>query len=455
MRTNSTDAPHPFVRRPHRTLLAMAWPVLLAQAAEPIVGLVDTAFVSRLGADALAALGVGTAALSSVFWVFNFLSIGAQTKTAQATGANDDKRARDIAAITLVLAAGIGLLLIALIWPVLDGLTRAMGATGQMHEPAVTYMRIRLFGSPAVLLALGAFGVLRGLQDMRSPLYVAVSINLLNAALDAILIVGLGPFPAWGVAGAAIASTISQWLGALWAVGLVIRRLGLPRRLALGEIGGMFLIGRDLFIRTGLLTLFLLLCTRAATRLGADSGAAHQGVRQAWVFAALFLDAFAITGQSLIGFFFGASSIPQARSVAKLVCLWTLGTGMVLAVGMLLSIPQAQWMLVPPSSAAQFTSAWVICAVTMPLSALAFATDGIHWGSGDFPYLRNGVIVATSLASAVLVVLERSGSLTLDRIWWLLAVWVGLRAFWGLVRIYPGVGQSPLRLKPGDPDLPS
>ena len=199
--------------RPNRTLLSMVWPVLVAQATEPLVGVADTAFVSRLGADALAALGVGTATLTSAFWLFNFLGIGSQTKTAQAVGADHIAQARDIAAITLVLAAALGGGLMLVLLPFLRMITGLMGATGDMFDLAMSYMMIRLLGAPAVLIAMAGFGVLRGLQDMQTPFRIAVTINLLNIALDGLLIFGLGPIPGWGVTGAAIASAVSQWVG--------------------------------------------------------------------------------------------------------------------------------------------------------------------------------------------------------------------------------------------------
>ena len=69
---------HPFIHAPNTTLIYMSLPVLLSLIAEPLTGLVDTAFVSRLGSISLAALGVGTVGLSGIFWIFNFLGIGTQ-----------------------------------------------------------------------------------------------------------------------------------------------------------------------------------------------------------------------------------------------------------------------------------------------------------------------------------------------------------------------------------------
>ena len=82
-----------------------------------------------------------------------------------------------------------------------------------MQDQAVTYMRIRLFGAPAMLAMLTAFGALRGLQDMRSPLWIALAVNALNILLDALVILGFGPIPGLGIAGAAAASAFAQTAG--------------------------------------------------------------------------------------------------------------------------------------------------------------------------------------------------------------------------------------------------
>jgi len=436
---------HPFLESPHRTLATLSFPVLLSLIAEPLTGLVDTGFVARLGTVSLAALGVGAIALSSVFWIFNFLGIGSQTEVAQALGRQDSGRAAGVATLALGLSGLFGFALAFAGFFGSGAIATAMGATGKMQELAVEYLQIRWLGAPAVLATLTAFGVLRGLQDMRTPLFVAVAVNLLNIGLDAVLIFGFGPFPQLGVAGAALASTVSQWLGAFWCLWVVFRRVGFSERLRVSEVWSLVRIGSDLFVRTGLLTLFLLLATRTATRIGAETGAAHQAIRQVWIFAALFLDAFAITGQSLVGYFLGARSLEQARHVAKVVCLWSLGCGVVLGLGMWFVRNLAAELLVPTAAIAVFFPAWGVAALSQPLNAISFATDGIHWGTGDFRFLRNVVMVATAVGVGGLYLLDLGNPDSLTWVWVVTTCWILIRALFGISRIWPGLGNSPLR----------
>ena len=304
---------------------------------------------------------------------------------------------------------------------------------------------MRLLGAPAVLITLAAFGALRGLQEMRTPLWVATGANLVNAGLDPLLIFGAGPVPALGVAGAAWASVVGQWLGALWAVAAVRRHLGLAARVPWGEAPGLLIVGRDLFLRTGLLTLFLLLATRAATRLGADTGAAHQVVRQVWILTAFLLDAYAATAQSLVGYFLGAGHTQLARRVAGIACTWGFGTGFAIGACMLVGEAAVASLLVPESARSLFPAAWRLLAMAQPLNALSFVTDGIHWGTRDYRYLRNAMFTATGLGVALLSALPLAGGTSLAAIWLVTAVWISVRAAFGMARVWPGSPAAPLR----------
>lgn len=445
--THSTTSikDHPFIKQPNRTLLALSIPVLFSLIAEPLTGLVDTGFVAQLGAEALAALGVGTAALSSVFWVFNFLGIGTQTSVAQALGEENPERAARITSLALVLAGIFGVALFVLGWLVAEPIASLLGATGDVQTQAVAYMRYRLFGAPAVLAMLTAFGALRGVQDMRTPLWIALVVNGINMVLDTLIIVGYGPIPAWGIAGAAIATVLAQWAGALWAVTAVLHKLGRPPQLYLHETKDLLQIGGNLFLRTGLLTLFLLLTTRVATQIGVQSGAAHQAIRQFWIFAALGLDALAITAQSLVGYFIGSDWVAQAKRVAKYAAVWGIGLGVMLALGMWLGMDWIGRLLVPKTAVSVFSAAWLVSAFIQPVNALAFVTDGVHWGTGDFAYLRNGMFIATGLGCIGLLLLDQSAEGALTWVWAVTAVWITIRAVIGVVRIWPAIGNSPFR----------
>lgn len=442
----SPKSEHDFVKAPNRTLFGMVVPVLFSLVAEPITGLVDTAFVARLGVESVAALGIGAVAFSSIFWAFNFLGIGTQTEVAHHRGADDRKRAVEITSLAILLAILIGFLLLICISPLLRPIASLLGGAGIVLDLAQEYTLYRLLGVPAVLVTLACFGSLRGIQDMKTPFWVALGVNVLNIVLDWLLIFGFGSIPALGVAGAAVASSIAQWCGAFGVLIVVRRKLGLSLRVGMADTRKLFAIGGDLFLRTGLVLLFLSLCTRVANQAGPSEGAAYQAIRQFFIFAALFMDAFAITGQSLVGFFLGSGEIGQARRVAVYTCWWSVGTGIALCLGMIVGTGGIAWLLVPPTARDVFDAAWMTCALILPLFSLSCATDGIHWGTGDFRFLRNVMFAACAVAGPLVLLFEYvKMNDILVWIWIGTGVWCGIRSVFGVARITPGMGQAPLR----------
>ena len=437
MSTTADD--HPFLLRPHRTFVGLSLPVLLSLVAEPLTGLIDTAFVARLGDDALAGLGVSTALLAGTFWVFNFLSIGTQSEVAAALGREERGGLARSAGTATALSTAIGVALAVLLYPALATLTALFGAEGSVQATAMEYLGIRLIGAPAILVTHALFGAFRGLQDMRTPLLVAVAANATNILLDATLIHGVGPIPAFGIAGAAWASTIAQALAAGAALWVFNRRHGLQPPRALRNTLRLFTVGRDLFARTGMLLLFMMYSTRVANLISTEAGAAHQAVRTVWIFTAFLLDAYATTAQSLVGYFLGSGDLAHGRRVARLACAWGFATGILTSLAMLASTDLVSRALIGTPATPTFAAAWQVAALAQPINAISFVTDGIHWGTGDYRYLRNVMLLASGCGLAALIAIERSAAPTLLQVWLAIAGWITVRASFGFGRIWPSV----------------
>jgi MATE family multidrug resistance protein len=385
---------HAYKNAPAKTFISMSIPVLLSLIAEPLTGLVDTAFVARLGTDPLAALGIGTMVLTSAFLVFNFLGVGTQTEIAHTIGAENKKETVITASTALLLATAIGIVASLLPLFFLPQISVFMGAKGAVTDLSVDYMACRIFGGPAVLFTMAAFGIFRGLQDMRTPLIVTTIINVLNVLLDWLLIFGIGPFPEMGVTGAALATTISQYVGMAITLYALQKKLGLALTFDLPRCKRLLSIGWDMTVRTGLVIAFLLYCTRTATQAGAIEGAAHQGVRQFAVFNTLLLDTFAITGQSLTGFFKGKNDTPMIKQVIRQTFGYSFGTGVITGVLMIAGASLFAKFLIPPEAHAVFYPAWTVTALFQPTNSLSYATDGVLWGIGDFAFTRNAMCIS-------------------------------------------------------------
>lgn len=440
-------ANHPYLRRPNHTILTLSLPILASLIAEPVTGLVDTAFVSQLGSQPLAALGVGAGALSSILWIFSFLGIATQTEVAQTSGRSQHRETSRAVSLALAMGVFASILLLLGLLPGGSLLAQMLGAEGSVLALSDEYIQMRLLGAPAVIIVFVGFGALRGLQDMRTPLWIALAINIANIALDYLLIFGWAFVPPLGVAGAGLASSVSQWLGALWLLRELHRRLGLSRDFDLRSGLRLLRVGRDLLIRSGALTLFLLFATRVATQMSAEAGAAHQVIRQVWFFAALISEALASSAQSLVGYFFGSARLATARSVALSCTGWSLATGIALMFLALVATSLVALVFVPPEATAVFHLAWIVAALSQPLNALAFVTDGIHWGTGDYRFLRNVMLMATFCAMSGLALLPTHTDAAFAGVWLAMVLWMGIRAFWGVARLVPGIGRSPFRTR--------
>jgi putative MATE family efflux protein len=413
-----------------RDVLRLAVPAFFALVAEPAFLLADAAVVGRLGTAPLAGLGVATAALSAAAGVFVFLAYGTTGVVARHSGAGDRQGALlaglDGVWLALILSVltGTGLLLLA------DRVVAAFGASEAAAGAATTYLRISAFGLPALLVTMAATGVLRGLQDTRTPLVVALVGFTSNIALNVLLVLGLG----WGVAGSATGTVVAQTGMALALVTIVVRATRsaaagapLPLRPHPLRVLAAARLGVPLLVRTLALRAVLLLTTWVAAAGGDVPLAAYQVSSTVWTFLAFALDALAIAAQALTGRALGAGDVPQARALTALMVRWGVLAGVVLGAAVLATarlLPAA--FSADPAVRAALTGALVVVALQQPLSGLVFVLDGVLIGAGDGPWLA-GAQVLLLLAYLPIALLMREAGASAVVLWCGFAVFMGLR----------------------------
>ena len=172
----------------NRQILALAVPAFGALVAEPLFVLGDTAIVGHLGTEPLAGLTLGATVIQTVVGIMVFLSYSTTPAVARAFGAGNLQRAFTAGRNGLWVALGLGVVLAIVGWFIAEPVLRAMGAFGTTAEYGVAYLRPSLLGLPGMLLVLAAVGVLRGLQDTKTPLYVAGVGAALNLGLSWLLV---------------------------------------------------------------------------------------------------------------------------------------------------------------------------------------------------------------------------------------------------------------------------
>ncbi|RZS56278.1 putative MATE family efflux protein [Microcella putealis] len=370
-----------------RDILRLAVPSLGALVAEPVFVLTDTAMVGHLGAPALAGLGIASTVLQTAVGLLIFLAYATTPIVARRLGAGDRPGALSAGVDGLWLALGLGVVLLATLLPLSPVIVGAFGVEAAVATAALDYLTIAWWGIPGMLLVLAATGVLRGLQDARTPLIVAAAGFTANIALNAALIYGLG----LGVAGSALGTVIAQWGMAAVLVALVVRAArrehAALRPSALG-IRAAGQAGSWLLVRTLSLRIALVVTVVVAAELGTDELAATQIWFALYSLLALALDALAIAGQALIGHDLGAGNVPRVHAITRRLVGWGVGVGVALMVPLLAATPLLTIAMTSDDGVrALIPLAVVTLAVGLPLAGLVFVLDGVLIGAGDGRYL--------------------------------------------------------------------
>jgi putative MATE family efflux protein len=370
-----------------KDIVRLAVPAFGALIAEPLYVLADTAVVGHLGTPQLGGLAVASSVLLTYYGLCIFLAYGTTASVARRIGAGDRAGAARDALQSMWLAGALAAAAMALGYLTASPLLRALGADGAVLDNGLVYLRISLLGLPALLLTLAGTGWLRGVQDTRTPLVVAVGTAAANLVLELALIVGLDR----GIGASALATVIVQWVAAgvyLRSVITGARAEGQPLRPELGHIGDLARVGRDLVVRTAALRAALVLATAVATRLGEVDLAAHQIAFELWSFLALGLDAVAIAGQALVATHLGARQPGLAREVGDRMLAWGAALGVVAAIAVVGARDVLPGIFTDDAAVARLTAfvlLWV--ALLQPVNGVVFVLDGLLIGAGDQRYL--------------------------------------------------------------------
>ncbi len=427
--------------------MALAVPAFLALVSEPLFLLADAAIVGHLGTTELAGLGIASVVLRVAVGLCVFLAYGTTAAVARQLGAGRCQDALAQGVDGLWLAAGIGLVTSVVGVALSSPLVRLFGADAAVTAAATTYLRWSWLGLAPMLLVLAATGVLRGLSDTRTPLYVAVAANLANVGLNLGLVYGLE----LGIAGSAIGTVLAQLGSALVLVGVVVRlarREGASLRPDLPGVRRSARAGGPLVVRTLTLQACLVAMTWGAAELGTTSTATHQLAMTVWTFLAFALDAVAIAAQTLVGGALGSGDRDLVRRLTRRMIRIGLVSGVVTGILLALAAPVLGPLFSSdPEVVADLALVLLVAAVAQPLAGVVFVLDGVLIGAGDGRYLAVGgtLVALVFVPLAVLTVRVVDGS-TVGLLWlWAVfgLVFIGGRT---LVLVHRARGTAWMRL---------
>ena len=389
-----------------RSIARQAWPIILANASVPLLGLVDTAVIGHYGtAVDLGALALGALLFNFIYWSFGFLRMATTGFTAQAAGAGDEPEVRATLARSALMGVVLGSVLLVLQWPLVAGYFAVMDASEAVEATGQAYFQARIWGAPAALALYAFSGALIGLGHSRALLLVQLLLNGLNAVLDLHFAGTLG----MGARGIGLGTAIAEWTTCLVAAAVLWRTLRARHadaepfvswtRVRDGaRLRRMMAANGDIMVRTLCLLLGFGWFANQGARFGDVTLAANHLLLQLVSFSAFFLDGYAFVAEALVGTAVGARDRERFRRVVRLSSELALGTAVVLAAGIWClggSVVAALTSLEAVRATATTYLPWT--ALYVLLSVPAFQLDGIFIGATRTRGMRNAGLASLAV----------------------------------------------------------
>lgn len=413
----------------HRDVFAIAVPMTLAYLSTPLLGVVDTVVIGRLGdASLIGGIALGGVIFDFVFTVFNFLRTGTTGFTAQAYGANDKSEINATFARAMVLAVGFGLTVLCLYPLLLQFGLFAMGGSDQVQEATRRYFEIRVFSAPLLLVNYVILGWFIGLGRAKTALLLQLILNGVNILLSIWFVYGLQ----WSVEGVAFATVLSECIACVFGLFLVLRTA--PKRdwptlsVVFDKVRFTKMLGvnRDIMIRSFCLIFAYAFFTNRSAAQGDIILAANVILEKLLMIGAHFLDGLATAAEQLAGKAMGERNRKHLIRSHRLTLLWSFimaaaVSGVYLICGPLL----LDFMTTTPEIREIGRQYLWWAAMTPVFGFLAFQMDGVFIGTTWTSDMRNmmllSVILYVALYLAVEPVLHNHG------LWLALSVLLGAR----------------------------
>lgn len=427
----------------YKEIAQRAWPLILANAAVPLLGLVDTAVIGNLGTVAdLGAIALGALIFSFVYWGFGFLRMGTTGFVARASGAEDFEGVRAVLGRSLLLALTLGLILVILQWPIQRLAFSLLSASNEVEALAYGYFSIRIWGAPATLASFALMGYLIGLGESRALLRIQLLLNGLNIGLD-VLFAG---YFRLGAEGIALGTVIAEWITVIYALQFIVKKLRIaqgrdqplwPVRRIMDQdaLLGMLTANFDIMIRTLLLVFSFAFFTDQSARFGDSILAANHLLLQIIAFTAFFLDGFAFVVESLAGKAMGAGNRHEFEQAVRRTSEFALVTAASLALGLLVFGGGVIGLLTDLNEVQSIaTDLQWLAALYVLLSFVAFQLDGIFIGVSFTREMRHAAIISLAVfLAAWMMLIDEFGVVGL---WWSMIIYVVARAL-ALLLFYP------------------
>jgi MATE family multidrug resistance protein len=382
----------------NRLMLAITVPVMLASLTTPLLGLVDTAVVGQLGdPHLLGGLAIGALVFDFLFSTMNFLRSGTTGLVAQAMGRHDNVEQQAVFWRAIGIALVAGLVFIVATPFILAGAVSFMNPDKSVTDAMSTYISIRLLSSPMALGNYVVLGLLLGQGKAMQGLYLQLLLNGINIAMT----IWLGLILGWGVAGIATGTLIGESVALIVGLFMIYRQFrAVPnpsraRIFDMHEIRRMFMVNRDIMLRSFLLLIAYAYFTRAGTSAGAVTLATNAVLMNFLLISGYLIDGVTTAAEQISGRAVGAHYRPAFDRGIKLSFLWGIVLASLMAlfflafgntiVAFLIKAPEVQAM-------ASIYMPWAALAPVVGL--LAFHMDGVFIGATWSRDMRNMMLLS-------------------------------------------------------------
>ncbi len=382
---------------PHTSVLALAWPMILSNLSQPLLGLVDTAILGHLPSPAyLSAVALGASILSITLWSMGFLRMGTTSLAARAYGRRDEAEQERLLVHSALLALALGLLLVILRTPLTSLALTLMQPSATTAPLAASYCHIRLLSAPLALSNLVIMGWFIGRQNTRVPLLILITTNVLNLLLDMAFIWGLG----LNSDGAAWATVCADGLGWLLALALVLRQkpqlwtlFQRHTSLRLEPYRSLFVINRHLFIRTLCLLLTIAFFTSQGAQMGDSILAANAIIFQLLMLTSYGLDGIAHASEAMVGQATGAGDANRTKAVIVTSGFWSALIALCMSLLFAVNPPWLIGLFTDIPAVRDTLSEYYAWVMVLPLASVgAYWLDGVFIGSGRTKTMQNTML---------------------------------------------------------------
>lgn len=383
----------------NKKILNLAIPNIISNLTIPLLGMVDLAIVGHLDSKVyIGAIAVGSMIFNLIYWSFGFLRMGASGLTAQAYGARNFEEVIAILIRGLLVAFAAAILVIILQIPIEKIAFLLIDGSSEVESLAISYFYIRVWAAPATIAIYALTGWFIGMQNTKTPMIIAIVVNLLNVGLNVLFVYGFNlksDGVAWG-------TLIAQYLGLFTALILLWKHYGklfkyLKKQVIFSSLGikNFFVVNRDIFIRTiSLLAVFTFFTSQSASTN--DNILAVNSLLLQFLFIFSFLtDGFAYAAEALTGKFYGALQFNQLKLVIKRIFIWG---GIISLIFTLLYYFGNEFLLKLLTNQTEVLTVvkeytfWIIL---IPIVSVAsFIWDGIFIGLTASKQMRNSMLIS-------------------------------------------------------------